>query len=165
MDIIKNIDGNVAVCAIVGQYRCGKSYILNLMLDKKQGFELGDTFESCTKGIWMWSTPIKHKNEHGEFYYILLDTEGLGSPNSKAEHDNKIFILSLLLSSLFIYNTKNVIDRNAIKQLAIMSNLSKFINNSIQQDELENGNKEETMNLNSPDFIWTVRDFFLGLKM
>ena len=107
----------------------------------------------------MWDTPIKHRNRHGEFNLILLDTEGLCSPDSETETDNKIFVLSLLLSSLFLYNTKGVIDRDAIKKLAIMTDLSNFINSNI--DDSQN---VDTLYLNSPDFIWTVRDFFLNLE-
>ena len=68
----------------------------------------------------MWDTPIKHKNKHGEFNLILLDTEGLGSTDRYPHLDNKIFVLNLLISSFFVLNTKNVIDRDAIKKLAIM---------------------------------------------
>jgi hypothetical protein len=158
LNILNNLDGNIAVCDIVGPYRSGKSFIMNLLLNRKKGFTLGSTYVSCTRGIWMWDTPIKHRNRHGEFNLILLDTEGLSSPDSETETDNKIFVLSLLLSSLFLYNTKGVIDRDAIKKLAIMTDLSNFINSSI--DDSEN----DSLYLNSPDFIWTVRDFFLNLE-
>jgi hypothetical protein len=106
----------------------------------------------------MWDTPIKHRNKHGEFNLILLDTEGLGSTDRDPQLDNKIFVLSLLLSSYFVLNTKNVIDRNAIKQLAIMSDLSKFINSNISD------NQEQKLVVSSPDFVWVLRDFFLSLK-
>ena len=58
----------------------------------QDGFELGGTVESCTRGIWIWDTPIKHKNKHGEFNLILMDTEGLGSTDRDTELDNKIFV-------------------------------------------------------------------------
>jgi hypothetical protein len=76
LEIIQNLQGNVAVCNVVGPLRTGKSYILNLLLNQKNGFELGGSVDSCTRGIWMWDTPIKHKNKHGEFNLILMDTEG-----------------------------------------------------------------------------------------
>jgi hypothetical protein len=129
-----------------------------LLLNEKDGFELGGTVESCTRGIWIWDTPIKHKNKHGEFNLILMDTEGLGSTDRDTELDNKIFVLSLLLSSYFVLNTKNVIDRDGIKKLAIMTDLSNFINSSI------NNGREQNFAVNSPDFIWCLRDFFLDLK-
>ncbi len=109
---------------MVGPLRQGKSFILNLLLNQNNGFELGGDIYSCTRGIWMWNTPIKHINKHGEFNLILMDTEGLGSSDRAPEHDNKIFVLSLLLSSYFVFNTKNAIDRDAIKKLGIMADLS-----------------------------------------
>ena len=40
-----------------------------------QGFPLGATVESKTKGIWMWCVPHPRKTDHT---LVLLDTEGLG---------------------------------------------------------------------------------------
>ena len=158
LQILQKLEGNVAVCNVIKPLRTGKSYILNILLNKKNGFELGGNVDSCTRGIWMWDTPIKHKNKHGEFNLILLDTEGLGSTDRDPHLDNKIFVLSLLLSSFFVLNTKNVIDRDAIKKLAIMTDLSKFINSSIGE------NQEQKLVVSSPDFVWVLRDFFLNLN-
>ena len=112
----------------------------------------------------MWDTPIKHRNKNDElFNLILLDTEGLGSPKAKPERDTKIFVLSLLLSSMFVYNTTRVIDREAIQKLAIMNNLSKIIDSGIESTNTEDTNKNSIL-LNSPDFIWVLRDTFLSLN-
>lgn len=51
-------DKQVKVLAIAGPYRTGKSFLLNRVLDQMKGFEIGQTVESCTKGIWMWNKPI-----------------------------------------------------------------------------------------------------------
>jgi hypothetical protein len=158
LKIIQNLKGDVAVCIVVGPLRTGKSFILNLLLNQNNGFKLGGDISSCTRGIWMWNTPIKHRNQHGEFNLILMDTEGLGSSDRAPEHDNQIFVLSLLLSSYFVFNTKNAIDRDAIKKLGIMGDLSKFINSNIGE------NQENSVASNSPDFIWCLRDVFLNLR-
>ena len=153
LDILKGLNGNVAVVNCVGPYRSGKSLLLNLFLKVKDGFKVGNTEKSCTRGIWMWNNPIKHTNENGEFYLIFMDTEGIGSPSdSDKNKDNKIFILSLLLSSVFIYNTKGVIDRNSINTLGMMNQLSKYINSDAIEDS------------NLPDFIWALRDYQYALK-
>jgi len=40
-------------------YRTGKSYLLNRMiLNRQNGFSVGPTVNACTKGIWIWNTPI-----------------------------------------------------------------------------------------------------------
>ena len=58
---------------------------------------------------------------------ILLDTEGLGSCNRDQVIDIKIFSLSVLLSSYFIFNCMNAIDENALEALSLVCNLSKHI--------------------------------------
>ena len=45
---------------------------------------------------------------------LVIDSEGMGSVNEDTNHDTWIFLLSLLLSSYFIYNSIGVIDENAI---------------------------------------------------
>ena len=72
--ILKILQGNVAVFNVIGPLRTGKSFILNSILNRKDGFQLGVYVDSCTRGIWMWDTLIKHKNKHDEFNFILLDT-------------------------------------------------------------------------------------------
>lgn len=101
----------------------------------------------------MWDTPILHSNKNGSFNLLFFDTEGLDSADVSQEHDNRMFVLNLLLSSLFLYNTKDVVNRKAIEQLAVMSNLAKFINS--------NTGVNNQMQTNMPDFIWVIRDFFL----
>ena len=36
---------------------------------------------------------------------ILIDTEGFGGMDENENHDSRIFLFSLLLSSYFIYNS------------------------------------------------------------
>lgn len=45
-----------------------------------------------------------------KIYYILIDTEGIGSIQQDQTYDAKIFSLTLLLSSYFIYNSMGMID-------------------------------------------------------
>jgi len=54
------------------------------------------------KGIWIWSKPLQLSDDTD---LIILDTEGLNSVQRAASVDAKIFALSLLLSSYFIYNS------------------------------------------------------------
>lgn len=55
---------------------------------------------------------------------IIVDTEGLGAFDEEQNHDTKIFLLALLLSSLLIYNSMGPIDENAISNLSLVVNLS-----------------------------------------
>lgn len=93
-------------------------------MGKQNGFEIGSTVQSCTKGLWIWGRPVRlSENLHA----LLLDTEGLNSCNRTTNIDLKIFALSLLLSSYFIYNCLNAIDENALENLSLVCNLSKYI--------------------------------------
>ncbi len=54
-----NLKGPVGVIAVAGQYRTGKSYLLNrMLLNRQKGFGVGPTINPCTKGLWIWGTPI-----------------------------------------------------------------------------------------------------------
>ena len=66
-----------------------------------KGFQIGSTVQSCTRGIWMWNKTIPIKDDVDA---ILLDTEGLNSTDRSLDIDVKIFALSILLSSTFVFN-------------------------------------------------------------
>ena len=55
--------------------------------------------------------------ECDNYVIILLDTEGIGAIQSDINDDAKILVLTLLLSSYFIYNTKGAIDENSIQKM------------------------------------------------
>jgi hypothetical protein len=56
---------------------------------------------------------------------LVIDSEGIGAFDEDVNHDTKIFLLALLLSSNFIFNSMNTIDENAINSLSLIINLSK----------------------------------------
>ena len=61
----------------------------------------------------------------GEKYQVLVvDSEGIGAFDEDVNHDTKIFLLALLLSSSFIFNSMSTIDENAINSLSLIINLS-----------------------------------------
>lgn len=91
----------LAVIVIAGPYRSGKSFLANRFLNRMKGFTIGSTVQSCTRGIWMWNRLVPLSDEVDA---VLLDTEGLGSTDREFETDIKIFSLSILLASTFVYN-------------------------------------------------------------
>jgi hypothetical protein len=58
---------------------------------------------------------------------LLIDTEGFGGMDENVNHDSRIFLFSLLLSSYFIYNSVGNIDENALNSLSLIINLAKDI--------------------------------------
>lgn len=119
----------VAVLAVAGMYRTGKSFLLNQLVDAPR-FRVGNTTESCTRGIWLWVVGPEVWAPPAEFpdaRLLVLDTEGLASIDQDETYDAKIFSLAILLSSFFIYNSMGVIDESAVDRLFLVGELTKSI--------------------------------------
>ncbi len=52
--IIREVKKPLMVISVVGPYRTGKSFLLNLLMGRTDGFPLGNAIEAKTKGVWMW---------------------------------------------------------------------------------------------------------------
>ena len=150
----------VTVICVVGPYRTGKSYLLNRIMNNKKGFPLGANVEAETKGIWLWM---------GDFFgdpkraLILLDTEGLDDPiKGDPSHDMNLFALSLLLSSLFVYNTMGTVDAKSIQGLHYAAEIGDIIQEDANEGSPRCG---QDFAQHFPDFVWAVRDHFLELKI
>jgi hypothetical protein len=64
----------------------------------------------------MWSELIHFESGKSKetIPAILIDTEGIGSVEEDMNHDVKVFLLAMLLSSYFIYNSVGTIDDMAL---------------------------------------------------
>ena len=78
-----------------------------------------------------------------------MDSEGLGSTEEDVNHDLRLFSLTVLLSSVFMYNTVGAVDENAIDSLGLVLRLCEHLRNEKFND--------------FPDFYWILRDFSLAL--
>lgn len=58
-----------------------------------------------------------------DYYIFFMDTEGLDSIDRDTTADSKLFALSVLLSSFFIFNSLGCIDESSISQLSIITHL------------------------------------------
>ncbi|XP_066124691.1 guanylate-binding protein 6-like [Saccopteryx bilineata] len=164
LQILDQISQPLVVVAIVGLYRTGKSYLMNQLAGQNHGFPLGSTVQSKTKGIWMWCVPHPCKPDH---MLVLLDTEGLGDvEKGDPKNDLWIFALAVLLSSMFVYNSMGTINHQALEQLHYVTELTDLIraksSPTSDGDEVEDSTEFVSF---FPDFIWTVRDFTLELKL
>eukprot|EP00944_MAST-04C_sp_MAST-4C-sp1_P005817 g5817.t1 len=155
-------------------YRTGKSFLLNSLAQvKKPVFNVGNTTDACTKGIWIYDT--KKVLENGG-RLIYFDSEGLASLDQDENYDAKIFSLSLLLSSYFILNTMGVIDESAIDRLFLVSELSKRIlieKNQVENENVTGKDSKDTKNTSDnsnklaryfPRILFCLRDFVLSLE-
>ena len=117
----------------------------------------------------MWATPLVGYAEDGEKMNVLVvDSEGIGGLDEDGNHDMRIFSLTLLLSSFFVYNSMGSIDENALASLSFVSNISKHIKvktHTGQQDSDLNTEEqnEDDLTRHMPKFLWVVRDFTLQL--
>lgn len=107
----------------------------------------------------MWSKPIVTKHKDKDLKVLVIDSEGIGALNEDANHDTRIFLLALLLSSYFIYNSMGTIDENALQNISVIVNLSK----EIQVKEREFKTDTDEIPKYFPSFLWVVRDFTLRL--
>lgn len=163
IEFLNSLQGKIGVIAVVGKYRTGKSFLLNrVILDNRdgQGFGVGPTINACTKGLWVWSEPVEVENADGEKMTVLvIDSEGLGAFDEDANHDTRIFLLALLLSSYFVYNSVGTIDENALQNLSLIVNLSK----QLQVKSNQSSTNPDEIASYFPSFLWVLRDFALRL--
>ena len=71
LEMLRATKDPVGVVAVCGRARQGKSFILNQLLGQSTGFQVAPSVRPCTKGLWMWSSPIKRKNADGSQYQLV----------------------------------------------------------------------------------------------
>lgn len=154
------VKGPVGVVSVCGRARQGKSFILNQLLGRSSGFQVASTHRPCTKGLWMWSMPLKRIGLDGtEYSLVLLDTEGIDAYDQTGTYSIQIFSLAVLLSSMFIYNQMGGIDEAALDRLSLVTEMTKHIR------VRASGGRSTASELGqfSPVFVWLLRDFYLDL--
>ncbi|XP_073511938.1 guanylate-binding protein 7-like [Phyllobates terribilis] len=163
LTILSRFTQKVVVVGIVGKYRTGKSYLMNKLAGHKNGFSLGSTIQSMTKGIWMWCVPHPVKRDHT---LVLLDTEGLGDvEKGNSQNDSWIFALAVLLSSTLVFNSVGTIDQQAMDQLYFVTELTEKIKVKASEEQLEFHDDSGEFKRFFPSFVWCVRDFNLKLEL
>ncbi|KAG0465590.1 hypothetical protein HPP92_019754 [Vanilla planifolia] len=154
------VKGPIGVVSVCGRARQGKSFILNQLLGRSSGFQVASTHRPCTKGLWMWSAPLKRTAIDGtEYNLLLLDTEGIDAYDQTGTYSIQIFSLAVLLSSMFIYNQMGGIDEAALDRLSLVTQMTKHIR------VRASGGRTMASELGqfSPVFVWLLRDFYLDL--
>ncbi|KAI8491727.1 Guanylate-binding protein 5 [Branchiostoma belcheri] len=150
--LLEGIEEPVSTLAICGPCRSGKSYILSRLLGSADAFELGHRMDPKTFGIWMGTSVLRGK----DFTIVLLDTEGIDAAASRANQDAGILVMTILMSSLLIYNSLNVPYKGDLEKMQCFIKLAKGI--AVKKDE-----KTESTAYSEffPDFLWLLRDVAL----
>ncbi|CAI5472647.1 unnamed protein product, partial [Closterium sp. Yama58-4] len=106
LSVIRSIKNPIAIVAVIGPYRSGKSFLLNqlLTLTCDEGFGVGHARDTKTKGIWVWGDPMEMQVNGQTTSVLFLDTEGFESVGKSSVYDDRIFALATVLSSVLIYN-------------------------------------------------------------
>ena len=110
---------------------------------------MGCTSTPQTKGVWISKTPLKSLDE--KYYHIVMDAEGLSSTDKDSDHDLKLLLFQLVVSSTLIYNNFGAIEQAALETLRSSIELKKYC--------LFN----DTDKISFADLLWTARDFSLHL--
>ena len=112
------------ILSINGPLGSGKSTLANNLINKNEhGFKAGVK----TEGIWIWGKPIVIDDG---IRLLILDCQGINN-NNKDDISNinqKLFILSVLLSTSLIYVTKGEITNEMISEFFSFTDLSERIN-------------------------------------
>eukprot|EP00746_Dinoflagellata_sp_MGD_P001050 gnl/MRDRNA2_/MRDRNA2_101944_c0_seq1.p1 gnl/MRDRNA2_/MRDRNA2_101944_c0~~gnl/MRDRNA2_/MRDRNA2_101944_c0_seq1.p1 ORF type:complete len:602 (-),score=138.91 gnl/MRDRNA2_/MRDRNA2_101944_c0_seq1:26-1831(-) len=157
--LVSNIANRpVQIVTVCGLYRSGKSFLLNMLMGAKKGkeFQVGNTVNACTAGIWLRHSCIKGENDP---VLLLLDCEGSGNTSSDREHDARVVALAVLLCTVFLFNSKGVVNEGAIQSLSVVTSLAQMVLK--QHLEEDSGGVRSVQN---PMLLWVLRDFALALE-
>ncbi|KAI9179241.1 hypothetical protein H9P43_005904 [Blastocladiella emersonii ATCC 22665] len=169
--VLEGLEAPIGVISVAGLYRTGKSFILNQLAGRTEGFDIGASIQPQTQGIWMWALDretLRRRRLPDAMNIVLLDTEGLGSFTKTETHDVKIFSLGVLLSSYLIYNSLGTIDDTAVENMSLIVNLTRSIREKVSETDRPGiAPKVDPTSLRAffPRFLWLLRDFALDLQI
>ena len=116
LHLIRSIEKPVAVLAVCGPLRSGKSFFASQLVGVPSAFGVGHELTVCTHGIWM-ST---HILECDDFAVVVLDTEGTGAVGKDETADNAmngLLVMITLMSSYLIYNSRGVPSKDKLDEI------------------------------------------------
>ena len=124
LDVLRGIKGPIAPVVVIGPYRSGKSFLLNQMLGVScgEGFGVGHTRKTETKGVWVWGEPMIVDGD--EVNVVFVDTEGFEATGMSDAYDDRIFALSSIMSSVLVYNLPETVKEGDIEKLSFAVELA-----------------------------------------
>ncbi|XP_041032737.1 guanylate-binding protein 1-like isoform X1 [Carcharodon carcharias] len=151
MKILSAITQSVQVVTILGPPNTGKSYLMNRLANQRKGFPVGPGNKAPGRRMWMWCLPHPHQDDQR---LVILDVDGLETKEQGDDStETRICALALILSSIFLYNSKGRVDQEALDKLRFITKISQYV--QMPSDASEKGE--------FPEFLWCVRDSELNL--
>lgn len=97
-----------------------------------EGFGVGHTRSTQTKGVWVWGEPQKltpsanttPDSTGQDASIVYLDTEGFESTGKADAYDDRIFALSTLISAVLVYNLPETVRESDIQKLSFAVELA-----------------------------------------
>ncbi|XP_043405604.1 RING finger protein 112 isoform X2 [Chelonia mydas] len=149
--------GNSPVCvvSIVGEQRCGKSFLMNYLLRRLrsldardgswmgredeilEGFEWRADEERVTNGVWAWSQPIWVPTQGRKVAVLLVDTEGSMDIAIEKETSIKLSAFSMLLSSYQILNISNKVNDTDLEYLEMFVRVAEEVGKAYRLEPIQ----------------------------
>ncbi len=151
-------DEPVAVLCMSGTPKSGKSYVLSRAVGSTTAFAVNHTMENGTHGIWIGTTALRGVAADGKpMTVLLLDTQGIDADTN----DLRIFLLSMLLSTLLVFNTISLPRANDPEKLGAFHSLIRHV--CIDEHDENMAERRAKLKEMSPSLLWLFRDFALRL--
>ena len=145
IDILNNDEFNVVLVFNIGEPGCGKSFMVNQILDLNSQQA---SFRQSTAGLQIWSEPIIKEKDSVKMLFV--DVEGLGQDEQFSQF---VWLLAFLLGAIVIYSSSGDIGKHTWQNLGAFQYLSDSLVFSENYEE-----NLYTMSYYSPYLIWCVKD-------
>jgi len=123
-------DKEVAVVSSMGKQSTGKSYLLNHLF----GTHFDVSGDRCTDGVWLSVQVVD------EVMWVILDFEGLGSPERRPLDDVKLCVFNAAISDCTIFRIDHAVDRELLRTFERMAQAAESKVGSSKEDLLNQGN-------------------------
>lgn len=114
---------SISVISVSGEFRTGKSFLMNIFLhilgETENKFEFKSGRNRHTTGIWVWDNLFVDARQDKAI--MLMDTQGLFDKNTNQDENIKVFSLTSLISSFQIFNVSKQINESDLQNLALFS--------------------------------------------
>ena len=141
-------NSKLIILSINGPVGSGKSTLANNLTNRKKSiFKIGEK----TEGIWIWGKTIDIENE---IKLLILDCQGINNDNKDTTNNinNKLFMLSVLLSTCLLYVTKGELNNEIINDFLSLTDLSSKI--SIVEDKKNQLNNIDNLKEYFPEIFF-----------